>query len=64
MLDGLGNPILPETEMEGPSLVQPRKFSYHLIPRNASVPGVIAEETAKAEEELILGIVMLVSISI
>ena len=52
-LNELGNPVLPETEMEGPSLVQPRKFSYHLIPRNASVLGVIAEEAAKAEEELI-----------
>lgn len=53
-LNSLGERILPGTEMmEGHSLVQPRKFSYDLIPRSAGVCGVIAEEAAKAEEELV-----------
>jgi len=53
-LNELGKPILPETEtMDGHLSIQPRKFTYHLIPRNASVSTVIAGEAARAEEELI-----------
>lgn len=39
--------------MDGHISIQPRKFTYHLVPRNASVSTVIAGEAARAEEELI-----------
>jgi len=53
-LNELGKPILPETEtMDGHLSIQPRNFTYHLVPRNANVSTVIAGEAVRAEEELI-----------
>ncbi|KXN84134.1 Fumitremorgin C synthase [Leucoagaricus sp. SymC.cos] len=53
-LNEFEKPILPDPDiMDGHVSIQPRKFAYHLVPREPNVSTVVVAEATRAEEELV-----------